>query len=79
MNLLLDRSRINTIFAPSTFVVLKTAKSLDDKWEFYLDGEKKWRWRRIASNGKIIGASTQGYANKSDCVENARKNGYTGS
>ena len=30
-----------------------------DKWEIYhaADG---WRWRHTASNGKILGASTQG-------------------
>lgn len=27
----------------------------------------KWRWRRTAPNGEIVGASTQGYANKNDC------------
>jgi len=50
----------------------------DDKWEFYKDSQNLWRWRRIASNGRIVGASSQGYVNKSDCVENARRNGYTG-
>lgn len=49
-----------------------------DRWEFYQDGQHQWRWRRIASNGRIVGASSQGYANKSDCVENARRNGYNG-
>lgn len=50
----------------------------EDTWEFYTDERGKWRWRRIASNGKITGASSQGYANKSDCIENARRNGYAG-
>lgn len=49
-----------------------------DKWEFYQDPAGKWRWRRTASNGRVTGASTQGYANRVDCVENARKSGYTG-
>jgi uncharacterized protein YegP (UPF0339 family) len=52
--------------------------SQNDKWEFYQDSEAKWRWRRTASNGRIVGASTQGYVNKSDCIANARLNGYTG-
>ena len=43
-----------------------------DTWEFYTDAEGKWRWRRKSSNGRIVGASSQGYVNKSDCVENAR-------
>ncbi|HPS31445.1 MAG TPA: DUF1508 domain-containing protein [bacterium] len=49
-----------------------------DKWDFYKDNAGEWRWRRIASNGKIVGASSQGYVNRTDCVENARRNGYKG-
>jgi len=52
---------------------------MDDKWEFYKDAKKEWRWRRTASNGNIVGASAEGYKNKSDCVANAKRNGYTGS
>lgn len=50
-----------------------------DKWEFYEDhnaSHHKWRWRRTAVNGRIVGASTQGYAEKSECIENAERNGY---
>jgi uncharacterized protein YegP (UPF0339 family) len=50
----------------------------NDKWEFYKDTANEWRWRRTAANGRIVGASSQGYANKSDCIDNARRNGYTG-
>lgn len=49
-----------------------------DRWEFYKDAQGEWRWRRIAPNGKIVGASTQGYKNKQDCKENARRHGYKG-
>ncbi len=52
--------------------------NMNDKWEFYKDSNDKWRWRRTASNGNITGASSQGYVNKSDCIENARRNGYNG-
>jgi uncharacterized protein YegP (UPF0339 family) len=51
---------------------------MNDKWDFYKDSNGKWRWRRTAPNGNITGAATQGYANKADCVANARRNGYTG-
>ena len=44
-----------------------------DKWEFYVDNAHEWRWRRIASNGRIVGASCQGYVNKSDCIANAER------
>lgn len=50
-----------------------------DKWEFYKDPKGDWRWRRTASNGNIVAASTQGYVNKSDCVANAQRSGYKGS
>jgi outer membrane protein OmpA-like peptidoglycan-associated protein len=49
---------------------------MEDKWEIYKDGENQWRWRRTAPNGNIVGASSQGYANKTDCEGNARRNGW---
>jgi uncharacterized protein YegP (UPF0339 family) len=48
---------------------------MKDKWEIYKDTEKQWRWRRTAPNGNIVGASTEGYVNKTDCVGNAHRNG----
>lgn len=47
-----------------------------DKWEFYKDKLGEWRWRRTASNGRIVGAATEGYKNHLDCVANAERNGY---
>ncbi len=49
---------------------------MNDKWEFYKDAGDKWRWRRTAPNGNIVGAATEGYANKVDCEANARRNGW---
>ncbi len=49
---------------------------MNDKWEFYKDKKNEWRWRRTATNGKIVGASAEGYKNKSDCIANAVRNGY---
>lgn len=51
--------------------------SKGDTWEIHKDNAGRWRWRRTASNGEIVGASTEGYANKSDCLANARRNGMT--
>lgn len=47
----------------------------DDKWEFYEDEEGLHRWRRTALNGEIVGASSQGYKDKENCLENAVRNG----
>jgi hypothetical protein len=33
---------------------------------------RKWRWRAIADNGNITGASSQGYWNYHDCMHNAK-------
>lgn len=38
-----------------------------DKWEFYLDKSGNWRWRRVATNGRIVGASSEGYQSRDDC------------
>ena len=46
-----------------------------DKWEIYKGNDDDWRWRRTATNGRIVGSSSQGYSKKSDCVENAQRNG----
>ena len=50
-----------------------------DTWKFYRDRSKRrdWRWRRIAANGEVVGASTEGYRNKSGCLANAIRNGYS--
>lgn len=47
-----------------------------DVWEIYhaTDG---WRWKRSASNGRIVGSSTEAYVNRSNCIDNAGRNGMT--
>lgn len=50
----------------------------EDKWEVYKDNAGEWRWRRIAPNGEIVGASSQGYVHKTDCEANAKRNGCPG-
>jgi uncharacterized protein YegP (UPF0339 family) len=37
---------------------------------------KQWRWKLIASNGKILCASSEGFFNRVDCVSNAKKTGW---
>lgn len=50
----------------------------DNIWTFYKDSAGEWRWRLVdAASNKIIGASTEGYKNLSDCRDNARRLGWT--
>lgn len=44
--------------------MVKKTNQRRDKTTLYQDSNNKWRWRRTAPNGEIVGASTQGYANK---------------
>lgn len=43
----------------------------------YKDAAGEWRWRRLAANNRIVGAATEGYKNKQDCITNAKLNGCT--
>lgn len=54
----------------------KVMETRNDDWNFYLDKANLWRWKRKASNGRIVGASTQGYKLKADCISNAKRNGW---
>ncbi len=49
------------------------ANEHNDKLEIYQDKKGEWRWRRTASNGKIVGASSEGYSDKKSCEENANR------
>lgn len=50
----------------------------NDRFDFYKDAAGEWRWRKISPNGKIIGASSQGFSSKQAAVHNAQLNGYQG-
>jgi uncharacterized protein YegP (UPF0339 family) len=47
-----------------------------DKWEIY-ETTAGSRWRRTASNGRVVGASTEAYSSRQNCVANAQRNGMT--
>jgi uncharacterized protein YegP (UPF0339 family) len=49
---------------------------LNDKWQIYKDNKDEFRWKRTAPNGVIVGASTESYKNKADCISNATRNGF---
>lgn len=44
-----------------------------DKLEIYRDKRGKYRWRRVASNGRVVGKSAEGYERKSDCEANMNR------
>lgn len=37
-------------------------------FEVYRDSKGEWRWRFVASNGRVIADSAEGYKNKADCL-----------
>lgn len=47
------------------------------KLEFYPDTAGKWRWKATSSNGKILGASSQGFASRQSAQRNVGLNGFT--
>lgn len=50
----------------------------NDNWEFYKDKSEQHRWRRRATNGEIVGSSSEAYSSQADCRANATRNGYQG-
>ena len=46
-----------------------------DRWTFYKDAAEEWRWKRVAPNNEVVGASSEGYINRVDCLVNAERNG----
>ena len=37
-------------------------------YEYYKDRKDEWRWRLIASNGRIIADSGEGYSSEHECL-----------
>ena len=61
-------------FTDSDFksAILRSASDkTSDRLELYIGIDKKWRWRRLAANNRIVGASSQGYSTRKDCLNNA--------
>jgi len=45
-----------------------------DQITIFTDRAGEWRWTRVCKdNDKIVGASTEGYVNKQDCIDNAER------
>jgi uncharacterized protein len=41
-------------------------------FELYQDAKKEWRWRFVATNGRIIAATSEGYRTDTDCINGIR-------
>ena len=48
--------------------VLSRTPSEPSHYELYKDARGHWRWRLIASNGRTVADSGEGYHNKNDCL-----------
>lgn len=46
-----------------------------DRWEVYKDKRNQFRWRRMARNGQVTGASSEAYVKRDDAKSNAMRNG----
>ena len=44
-----------------------------DTFEVYADKRGEYRWRRKSSNGRIVGASSEGYKSKKDAEANMNR------
>jgi uncharacterized protein YegP (UPF0339 family) len=48
------------------------------QFTFYKDKKGEFRWQLIATNNKIVGASSEGFSSKSAVIKNAQSNGHNG-
>lgn len=56
-----------------TYIMTGITRNIID--EIYQDTQHQWRWTKThPSNGEIVGKSTEGYYNRSDCESNLRRN-----
>lgn len=46
-----------------------------DKVYFYRDKQKKYRWRKTASNGRVLCTPNESFNSHQDCVHNAKRSG----
>lgn len=46
------------------------------EWEFYVDEKGEHRWRAKDTNGKVLFVSAEGYRDKRDAEQCARRAGW---
>ena len=47
----------------------------NESWKFYRDCRREWRWEKTASDGSVVGTSSEGFKTKADCEADARRMG----
>lgn len=57
----------------TTDEIAKATAANEDRVRFYKDAGGEWRWQRRATNGEIIGASTEGYTKLSAARANYQR------
>lgn len=45
----------------------------DDIVKVYQDDAEEWRWDRVAANGEVLDASSEGYVDKGYCIKIAKE------
>ena len=48
-----------------------------DRWFFYQDVANLWKWARIDVFGTVLSYSGAAFATRDECVDDARRSGYT--
>ena len=48
-----------------------------DRWFFYQDVANLWKWARIDVFGTVLSYSGAAFASRGECVDDARRNGYS--
>lgn len=43
------------------------------RFEYFRDRRKEWRWRLVASNGRIVACAGEGYKHKGSCTRMASR------
>lgn len=50
-----------------------------DVWSFHKPDTDSWNWRRTSPDGEVLIEGRAAFGNLDECVEDARRHGYTGS
>jgi hypothetical protein len=50
-----------------------------DVWSFHKPDTDSWNWRRTSPDGEVLIEGRTAFGSLDECVEDARRHGYTGS